>query len=686
MRRKQTADPLGHGRLLDAWIPPAKAGEALGCFATTFMFQSKFFETECLGRMLQLECDPDTGGAAYLIEREEKMARLKCACVVVDRAHARGLRSLRWDLIPFRTNAGIMHAKLSILLWQHCARVIVASANLTEHGYRQNLEVFAVWDFHRDGVFPASLFRSATDFAAAVLAHCREKNPGISPALDRSREFLTEARRRVAEWLPEESATPKLRTALVPVTPKSESVLDQVRSLWPGGSPPATLFVLSPFFDQGVVNTPTKAAWVILRQRGGAEIAFSVVAEPIRNSERLLVHAPESLHTALPKDGRQAALSFKRIKMPEGRALHAKSLWLESQEHFLHCIGSSNFTSAGLGLGGIRNWELNVASWARLADRDEYRARDAAWPELENKELDPTNVSWLPSPALEDEVDPAATLLPDWCGSAVFLMLPGGQATLELNFTGTPPPAWTILEDTGIRSLLTAETWAAGSARSQVQLAWSDAKPPTELVVRVAGQPGESRWPVEVRAFSDLPPPQELRDLSLEQLLAILTSALPLYRCLQKMLRQNSDEPMPSEPMVALDALRRFAKDKHLLERTRRFSLAMAGLRQRLESPIPSEEYLQWRLFGPVGVTKVAAAILKEAGSDGEKAFLLGELALEISQVQPKAEPGFLTKRKIQDALDALVADFEKQATPLLAGPETGLQDYVRSALRKARS
>ena len=686
MRRKKTADPVGFGRLLEAWIPPANAGEALGCFATTFTFQAAFFETECLGRMLQLECDPDTSGAAYLVEREEKMARLMSACVVVDGSNARGQRSLRWDLIPFRTSPGIMHAKLSILLWQHHARVIVASANLTEYGYRQNLEVFTVWDFHREGGIAPDLFRSAADFASEVLAHCREKNPGGSPALDRSKEFLTEARRRVSSWMPAELPAPRLRSALVPVTPKSESVLQGLRSLWPGGSPPESLFVLSPFFDQGPKNRPAEMAWDILRQRGGAEILFSVVAEPIRASEKLLVHAPSTLATSLPEDGRSAQIYFERIKMPEGRALHAKSLWLESAEHFLHCIGSSNFTSAGLGLGGIRNWELNVASWSRVDNRDEYLGRGAAWPEREKEKIDPESVSWEPAPGLEDEANLLAAPLPDWCGSAVYLIQPGGQAAIELNFLGSPPPEWTILDETGAQPLLTAEAWRAALSPSRNNISWPDARPPTELVVRVAGRPGEACWPVEVRAFSDLPPPQELRDLTLEQLLEILTSALPLHRCLQKIWRQNSDEAAPSEPAVALDPLRRFSRSTHLLERTRRFSLAMTGMRERLESPIPSEEYLQWRLHGPVGVTKVAAAILKEAGSDGEKAFLLGELAFELSQVQPKTERGFLAKKKIQEAISVIVANFEKQAAPLLMATETGLQAYVRSALKKARS
>ena len=35
-----------------------------------------------------------------LIEREEKLAGLACAAVLVDQHHCKGSRSLRWDLVP----------------------------------------------------------------------------------------------------------------------------------------------------------------------------------------------------------------------------------------------------------------------------------------------------------------------------------------------------------------------------------------------------------------------------------------------------------------------------------------------------------------------------------------------------------------------------------------------------------
>ena len=54
---------------------------------------------ECLTRFAQVESDPQEDGPAYLIEREEKLAGLACAAVLVDQHHCKGSRSLRWDEI-----------------------------------------------------------------------------------------------------------------------------------------------------------------------------------------------------------------------------------------------------------------------------------------------------------------------------------------------------------------------------------------------------------------------------------------------------------------------------------------------------------------------------------------------------------------------------------------------------------
>ena len=89
-------------KLLDAWIPPEKSGEPIGCLATSFTFDNEFFEDECLKRFLNLETELNADGPIYLIEREEKLSNIDVASVLVDQSHCKGKRSLRWDLLPFR--------------------------------------------------------------------------------------------------------------------------------------------------------------------------------------------------------------------------------------------------------------------------------------------------------------------------------------------------------------------------------------------------------------------------------------------------------------------------------------------------------------------------------------------------------------------------------------------------------
>src|SRR4030095_15783296 len=133
-------------RLLDNWIPPTDAGLPIGCFATTYTFQSDFFEEECLTRFLNIESKADEDGPVYLIEREEKLNNISCAAVWVDQAWARQKRNLRWDLVPVRLAQGILHSKVCVLQWVNYVRIIVGSSNLTKPAYRANQEIYAVID------------------------------------------------------------------------------------------------------------------------------------------------------------------------------------------------------------------------------------------------------------------------------------------------------------------------------------------------------------------------------------------------------------------------------------------------------------------------------------------------------------------------------------------------------------
>src|SRR5947209_6581780 len=165
MGKKNDEDRPGYGKLLDAWVAPDDAGDPVGCVATSFTFTPAFFEEECLARFLQLESDPTEDGPVYLVEREEKLAQLSCAAALVDQHHCRGSRNLRLDMLPARMPpASLLHAKVSLLFWSRLIRIIIASANLTEDGYRKNQEVFGVVDFKPQGESPLACLRDTVAF------------------------------------------------------------------------------------------------------------------------------------------------------------------------------------------------------------------------------------------------------------------------------------------------------------------------------------------------------------------------------------------------------------------------------------------------------------------------------------------------------------------------------------------
>ena len=134
-------------RFLDSWVRREGFGQPMGCIATSYTFDAAFFEEECLGRFVGMETQPDEDKRVYLVEREERLSQVSCV-VLVDSGHVPRSRSLRWDLLPVTVpSGGIQHAKVSLLIWEHHVRVLVASANLTEYGYRRNFEHVGVLDF-----------------------------------------------------------------------------------------------------------------------------------------------------------------------------------------------------------------------------------------------------------------------------------------------------------------------------------------------------------------------------------------------------------------------------------------------------------------------------------------------------------------------------------------------------------
>ena len=187
---------------------------------------------------------------------------------------------------------------------------------------------------------------------------------------------------------------------------------------------------------------------------------------------------------------------------------------------------------------------------------------------------------------------------------------------------------------------------------------------------------------------ASLPPADELKDLPLEILIEILTSAKPLQLAIARWLRHKRAEREAGDTgeTLSIDPHKRVDTSAFLLQRTRRVSWALTALRERLQRPIVSEPALEWRLRGPVGVQALANAIAREAKSEAEKCFLLTELCLELGRVRPQEAPGSLSRQKVKAALREIVVDIRRgiDATALTQNPE--LARYAEEVFEKVTS
>jgi hypothetical protein len=692
--RKNDNHP-GYAKLLDAWVPPDTAGEPVGCVTTTFTFSPVFFEEECLGRFLRLQTVPDEHGPLYLIEREEKLAQVRCAAALVDQHHCKGKRSLRWDLLPARVPQGILHAKVSLLCWSRLVRVIVASANLTEDGYRRNQEIFGVLDYCDGSEAPRAVLDEIVDFLVDVSQFAQRGAADPTPAVGRWKDFLAAVRRTRRDWGvdPEAHGRKSVRVRTVLCGPNRPSAIAQLSAVWPGASPPIRAGVLSPFFDAPQVKSrPTTELWGLLRKRGEAKVEFYVNAEDVPGKGSVLLHAPESLRLAHPANRPDAETEFYRVKLEDGRMLHAKAIWLEDDRWIVQMIGSSNFTIAGLGMSQQSNIECNLV-YVVDGERDSAAANMICetWPDCRLVRID-KSVQWVPLEDLDEVTATTATILPIAFDSAIFDLVDGESGRVTLTIVGDPPSGWRLSNEDRTGTVLTEQQWRARNAPSVLPLEWKDPHPPAGLWVTWTDSGGAAWWPVNVKSGSSLPPPAELRNLSLDVLIDVLTSARPLHEALGRFLARTSRSEGEQPRAFDLNPHDRVDTSTFMLQQARRVAWALSALRERLERPVATREGLRWRLRGPVGVMALADALEREVPAemdakdrDCQRVFLLCELILELTRVKPRSADGCLRSGEVWEGIQSVIAELQQRLPPLGDSSIQHLHAYA-DAVREAAS
>ncbi len=348
-----------HRRLLDRLASAPDHGQPLGFFASTYEFDPQFFESELLPALLSLGAWNDRSWTAR-VALENALATLEASSVLVDQRNYRGRpRSLRLEVRPAVGASGeLLHAKVLVVVREHAVLLQVASANLTQSGYRENREV-------------------------ALPLVATPKLPGVAAVI---RDALQDAPTYLGPWWSESAE--KVRTlALDRLESWAGESLPDVAFMWSGGDlalwprflaawpkddQVERISIVSPFWSAEGVDGPITTLVRELRARNAlranATVNLYVDAEPAEGGAfrprlpPLVAFDPSALGVAvrahavdpLPRD--EAA----HTDVLKNRKLHAKIVILHGADWELAYAGSANFTSPGWGFGSRANVEAGI--------------------------------------------------------------------------------------------------------------------------------------------------------------------------------------------------------------------------------------------------------------------------------------------------------------------------------------
>jgi len=690
------------GSALELWRPPQDAGDPIGCLTSTFTFDPGLFDEQCLARFLDIESEPNRENLAFLLERETRLGAVY-AGVLVDHTQAGVEHSLRWDVLPIRLQGAKQHAKLSLLVWTRHIRVIIASANLTEAGYRFNQEVAVPVE-----ASPADANIQVIDDACAFLQELLSFVPGAPsglPELNRATEFLRRVLRLAQSWTVKRSQS-GVRQRLVFSLPArkangtSRSAFSEALEICRqrGGSPREAL-VASPFFDPDPKWNVAAAALAKSLARGDVRtVSFAVpcLGDLRENPPRL--GAPPSL---LNIARRYASNVVVRV-LPQHdadrnpRPWHAKMLALRSSGYTALVVGSSNFTSAGLGLQDRRNAEANLLT---IVDRGAYLREasdlEALWPGMKALS-DPDAAEWLgPKEELDEEERGSRTMLPAGFLAATYRAGDHRKLILRL-LPNELPDEWSIhVERQGNMELLTASQWKATGSPVQTTIDWEPPDPPQKLLIR--WPEGEAFWPLNVEDSRQLPPPALLEKMSADEMLAILAASDPgaAVRAWARKQQPSDlfDDELDSATPTDLDPLRRYDLHGTFLHRVRRRARVLARMREYLQRPVWSRLALDWRLRGLIGVEQLATRLLREldfSNERGPEAFLtLMDFVIVLRDVKYQPVEGALKRSDFDDVFDnflrELIARLDRETQPHRHSIDTELKAFWERVVQRCR-
>ncbi len=632
--------------------PDPDAGDPMSCLATTYEFNADFFERTLLTRFLGLRYDDVDGEQTkLLLQREEKLSTIPVAVLVDARKVSAEQTTIRWDQVPIRPPRGsVQHSKVSILAWERWVRVIVGSANLTRPGYETNRELSCVLDFYdAPESVPREVLFEVLDFVQRVM-ECAACAPAV---INRIAGQIERVRSLANGWLKArqsfaEKDLPRLH--FVPGFPgrsdhrRAKRVLSTVLSLW-GNRPVQGVSILTPFVDTGEkaqVTLVRKFDALRFSKRAMVELLLPAVCEESDDTEIHMVRFEAPGNFARVCTSVFSECLWKGILPTEWsdarqgvtRTLHSKALILRGKSLHLALIGSSNFTSRGMGTGS-QSIEANICLIYQSSAVEKLEENWLLGDGVELACLEDAKIEWndaLITP--EDDPETLPLPLPSFF-EASYLQVPqredgtSGQAILTFTFklqSGPIPEAWSISipGKNPLPVLQGDDTWP----KLEEEVTLSTEVPPLRIRVLTVtwkerdGLQGHGLLPVTIRDASDIPLDDIDISCTVDEILAHLIARRDVARAFEwrEARGQTSISKQP-----AFDPLHLVSTDGYLLYRTRRLGRALAGAAARIAETPATEAAMRFRLLiHPFGLAALGRALVQQMRGDQQMGDSMG--------------------------------------------------------------
>jgi phosphatidylserine/phosphatidylglycerophosphate/cardiolipin synthase-like enzyme len=644
---------ISERKLIDRLVPDPNWGAMQGLIATSFELRPDFLEMDFLPSVFGLGAWDDRSWATR-IALEKRLFELDAAVILTESRRYRGRpRSLRLEFCPVVSPRGsVLHAKITVLLFEHAVRLVVGSANLTKQGYRENREIVAVLTASSRSKKEASLIMQGLTGMEVALGGSLK---------DDAHKLIRRAIETLKPWL-NGGADPD--TAFLWSNGQTR-LWSEFISRWPQGESIKRVSLISPFWSQDASLTLT-AFLGQLRKVGSlapdAELRLLTDAFENPNGDFIPVlplgYASQNWSalgvraTAQPVSPKVHPEELGGMEGFTGtRALHAKVVLIEGTRTGLAYLGSANFTGHGWGFipgEGNANTEAGLILRRPLLNQ----IFDSLLPDLVGNSvlLSDANAHILQPP----EINPADEPWPEFIQQVVLAPVAGHDDQLELRFDVAPMSAsllWQarLLDKDGttgetivslertkdsaeakITVALTAQVLTRLLTDQEVLIAWSAC---------AAGRPFPLN--VEPSARNSLPISPGKECIGENQLLSYYQGRIAWEQLFPE---PDSGASAGQNPALAAPIDTGVDKSRIQSYQIREFVEALTGLRQDLQKASQSEQSMRLALLGPVSPVTLAQTIL-DAINAGRRtptaaAFQLVEILACLNSVraQPVAD------------------------------------------------